>query len=83
MIALIKTTNTTDIIAEPFPQWLDPVAFSVFDCYGYALCENYTPIEDGTPRFTFSTREITNPYKQNEDDPDTITQRIATQEATE
>ena len=78
MIALIKTTGTTDIISDPIPDWIDITAFSVFNCYGYALCEDYHPQGDNALRFTFSTREITNPYKQSEDDPDTITQRIAT-----
>ena len=77
MIALIKTTDPTDIICEPFPAWLDPIAFCIFDCYGYALCD-YTPPEEGiTPTFEFSTKEIGNPYKQSEDDPDTVQLRTA------
>ena len=78
MIALIKTTDPTDIIYEPFPAWLDPVAFAIFDCYGYALCNNYVPPEDETiPSFTFSEKEIVNPYKQSEDDPEKVMIRIA------
>lgn len=78
MIALIKTTDTSDIICEPFPKWLDPIAFCVFDCYSYAACANYEPPAEGESRsFEFSTREIENPYKQSEEDPDKITMRIA------
>ena len=78
MIALIKTTDPSDMIVEPFPAWLDPVAFAIFDCYGYALCNNYEPPQDDTvPTFEFSTKEIGNPYKQSEDDPDTVQLRIA------
>ena len=81
MIALIKNDkNGLDILC-PIPEWVDTIAFSVFDCYGYALCDNYVPSEDDTiPIFEFSTKEIENPYKINDDDPATVTQRIATQE---
>ena len=71
MIALIKTTDTTDIICEPFPQWLDPVAFAIFDCYGYAICSDYqVPAEGETQNFTFGRRKVKNPYKQSEEDTD-------------
>lgn len=84
MKALIKIKDSTDIIAEPFPAWLDPVAFSVFDCYGYALCEEFTPKPDEIPAYTaqdfeFGTAEIPNPFKQSEDDPDTVLRHIARQ----
>ena len=82
MKALIKISDPTDIIAEPFPDWLDPVAFSVFDCYGYAFCEEYTPKPDESPTepdFEFGTAEIPNPFKQSEDDPDTVLRHIARQ----
>ena len=80
MIALIKTTDPTDMIIEPFPEWLDPVAYAIYDCYGYALCNNYEPPQDDTvPKFEFSTMEIVNPYRQEEDDPEKVMQRVATQ----
>lgn len=81
MIALIKNDkNGLDIISEPIPEWIDPVAFAIFDCYDYSLCADYRPPQDETePQFTFSTKVIKNPYKQNEDDPETIDMRIATQ----
>jgi hypothetical protein len=80
MIALIKNDkNGLDILC-PIPEWVDAIAFSVFDCYGYSLCAEYTePNEDTIPQFEFSTREIENPYRQSEDDPATVIQRIATQ----
>ena len=79
MIALIKITKEGIDIIQPIPEWIDPIAFSVFDCYGYALCENYEQIEEPTATdFDFSAREIENPYKQSEEDPETVTQRIAT-----
>lgn len=84
MKALIKIKDPTDIIAEPFPKWLDPVAFSVFECYGYAYCAEYTPKPDESPTeqvFEFGTAEIPNPFKQSEDDPDTVLQHIARQVA--
>lgn len=85
MKALIKINDPSDIIAEPFPAWLDPVAFSVFDCYGYALCEEFTPKPDESAYaeqdFEFSTAEIPNPFKQSEDDPDTVLRHIARQVA--
>jgi len=83
IIALVKLTDATDIILEPFPAWLDPVAFSVFDCYGYAYCEDLTPKSDDSPfteqDFEFGTEEIPNPYKQSKDDPDTVLRHIARQ----
>ena len=80
MIALVKNDKYgLNIITEPFDDWIDPIAFSVFDCYGYALCENYEQIEEPTATdFDFSAREIENPYRQSDEDPDTVTQRIAT-----
>lgn len=80
MKALIKNDkHGLDIIEEPFDDWIDQIAFSVFDCYGYALCENYEQIEELTADdFDFSAREIENPYKQSDEDPETVTQRIAT-----
>ena len=80
MITLIKSTDTTDIIHEPFPSWIDPLAFSIFDCYGYSLCENYNPGPEGyVPRFEFREREIPNPYRKDPEDPVTVKQRIAIQ----
>ena len=77
--ALVKMNHSKPDIIYPIPEWVDPVAFSIFDCYGYALCENYEQIEEPTADdFDFSAREIKNPYKQSEEDPDTVTQRIAT-----
>ena len=80
MIALIKNDkNGLDILC-PIPDWVDAIAFSVFDCYGYSLCADYVqPEEDMIPEFSFSTKEIANPYRQSEDDPETVTLRIATQ----
>ena len=77
MIALIKTTDPNDMIVEPFPEWVDPVAFAIFDCYGYAICSNYEPQDDTVPQFEFSTKEIANPYKHSEKDPNTVQLRIA------
>ena len=84
--ALIKKNGDgMTIIPEPYPASVDEIAYSILDCYGYSLCENYTePIvifgqEYTPPQFEFSTREIENPYRQSEDDPETVTQRIATQ----
>lgn len=80
MIALIKQDkNGLDILC-PIPEWVDAIAFSIFDCYGYALCPEYTEPENETiPEFKFGTREIENPYRQNEDDPETVTIRTAVQ----
>ena len=80
MIALIKQDkHGTDILC-PIPEWVDAIAFSIFDCYGYSLCADYnTPQDDTIPTFEFGTKEIENPYRQSEDDPETVTQRIATQ----
>ena len=76
MITLVK--SETDVITEPFPEWIDPIAFCVFECYGYAACVNYEPPAEGESRsFEFSTREIENPFKKNEEDPDTVLMRIA------
>lgn len=78
MIALIKNDkHGLDVISEPIPEWIDPVAFAIFDCYGYSLCEEYTKCDD--PKFEFSMKEITNPYRQSENDPENVMQRIATQ----
>lgn len=78
MIALIKTTDPTDMILEPFPAWIDPIAFCIFDCYGYSYCENYTPKEELTIYdFEFYTVDIINPFKETEDDPDIVKQRLA------
>ena len=78
MKALIKSTDKgMTIITEPFPAWLDPVAFSVFDCYGYAYCAEYDA--EGGDTFTFEKNEIPNPFKQSEDDPDTVLRHIARQ----
>ena len=77
MKALIKISDPTDIIAEPFPDWLDPVAFSVFDCYGYAFCEEYDA-ENGDV-FTFEEKEIVNPFRENDDDPETVVRHFAHQ----
>lgn len=81
MIALIKQDkNGLEIISEPIPEWIDPVAFAIFDCYGYSLCADYRPPQDETkPQLTFSTKIIKNPYKENEDDPETVTLKIAAQ----
>jgi hypothetical protein len=80
MIALIKNDNHGLDILCPIPEWVNAIAFSVFDCYGYALCADYTaPEDDIVPQFEFSTKEIENPWRQGEDDPATVTQRIATQ----
>ena len=54
MKALIKISDPTDIIAEPFPDWLDPVAFSVFDCYAYAFCSEYDPEKETEIVFSVS-----------------------------
>lgn len=84
MIALIKNNkNGLDILC-PIPEWVDPVAFSIFDCYGYSLCADYTPPAQDTkekiiPQFTFSTEVIKNPYRQSDDDPETVIQRTARQ----
>lgn len=80
MIALIKQDkNGLDILC-PIPEWVDAIAFAVFDCYGYSLCPEYDPPEDETiPEFEFSTKEIANPFKQSEDDPDFVTIRMAMQ----
>lgn len=73
--ALVKMNHNEPDIIYPIPEWVDPVAFSVFDCYGYSLCENFVPFEDETlMKFEFSTREIPNPYGEG-----TVIQRIATQ----
>ena len=77
MKALIKISDPHDIIAEPFPDWLDPVAFSVFDCYGYAYCEEYDP-ENGDV-FAFEEKETANPFRENEDDPETVIRHFAHQ----
>ena len=77
MIALIKEDKNGLDIMYPIPDWVDPIAFSVFDCYGYSLCENYEVTEE--PEFEFITVKIVNPYKESEDDPDYVTQRLATQ----
>ena len=80
MIALIKQDNNGLDILCPIPEWVDAIAFSVFDCYGYSLCADYTTPEDETvPQFEFSTREIENPYRQSEDDPETVILRTAVQ----
>lgn len=80
MIALIKNDKHGLDILCPIPEWIDPIAFSIFDCYGYSLCADYQAPQDETvPTFEFSTKEIENPYRQSEDDPETVTQRIATQ----
>lgn len=81
MKALIKINDPADVILEPFPDWLDPVAFSVFDCYGYAYCADLTPKPDEYTEqdFEFGTAEIPNPFKQSEDDPDTVLRHIARQ----
>ena len=78
MIALIRQHNNgyTEIMTD-IPEWADATAFSIFDCYGYSLCEEYTECDE--PRFEFGTREIANPYRQSEDDPETVIQRIARQ----
>ena len=80
MIALIKhDKNELDILC-PIPEWVDAIAFSIFDCYGYSLCADYQAPEDETiPQFEFGTREIKNPYKQSEDDPETVILRTAVQ----
>ena len=80
MIALIKNDkNGLDILC-PIPEWIDPIAFSVFDCYGYSLCADYTaPMDETVPQFEFSTKEIDNPYRQSEDDPATVILRTAVQ----
>jgi hypothetical protein len=80
MIALIKNDkNELDILC-PIPEWVDPMAFSIFDCYGYSYCANYNvPVNDAVPVFEFRTQTIANPYKESEEDPETVTQRIATQ----
>lgn len=78
MIALIKQDkHGLEIIPEPIPEWIDPVAFAIFDCYGYSLCEEYTECDE--PRFEFGTREIANPYRESDDDPETVIQRTARQ----
>lgn len=74
MKALIKDTQ---IMQEPFIDWIDPIAFAVFDCYGYALCMDYTPCDD--PQFEFFTREIDNPFKDRDEDPEKILIRLARQ----
>lgn len=80
MIALIKNDNHGLDILCPIPEWVDAVAFSIFDCYGYSLCTDYQAPEDETvPQFEFNTREIENPYKQSEDDPATVILRTAVQ----
>ena len=80
MIALIKNDKHGLDILCPIPEWVDAIAFSVFDCYGYSLCADYTAPEDETvPQFEFSTREIENPYRQSEDDPVTLILRTAVQ----
>lgn len=78
MIALIKITKEGIDIIQPIPEWIDPIAFSVFDCYGYALCEDlWLDVDDVTEDVLyFNTREIPNPYRQSENDPETVTQRI-------
>ena len=78
MEALIKndTRGRMDLLC-PIPEWADATAFSVFDCYGYSLCEEYTECDE--PRFEFGTREIANPYRQSEKDPETVIQRTARQ----
>ena len=77
MIALVKNGIFGLDIIYPIPDWVDPIAFSVFDCYGYSLCENYEITEE--PEFEFTTAEIVNPYKETEHDPEFVTQRLATQ----
>ena len=77
MKALIKINDPTDIIAEPFPAWLDPVAFSVFDCYGYAFCSEYDPEKES--EIVFSEREIENPFRSSDEDPAVVTLHIAEQ----
>ena len=81
MIALIKIDKSGILdILHPIPDWVDPLAFAIFDCYGYSLCADYTPPADDTiPAFGFSTKKIENPFRHNEDDPETVTLRIATQ----
>ena len=80
MIALIKSDKHGLDILCPIPEWVDAIAFSVFDCYGYSLCADYHAPEDETvPQFEFSTREIENPYRQNKDDPETVILRTAVQ----
>ena len=80
MIALIKQDDRGLDILCPIPEWVDPIAFSIFDCYGYSYCANYNvPANDAVPVFGFQTQEIPNPYKESGDDPETVTQRIAIQ----
>ena len=81
MKALIRIKDSTDIITEPFPDWLDPVAFSVFDCYGYAACNDYVaPDPEAEPaRFTFEEKEIANPFRKDDDDPATVIRHFAHQ----
>ena len=80
MIALIRQDKHGLDILCPIPEWVDAIAFSVFDCYGYSLCADYQAPEDETvPQFEFSTREIENPYRQSEDDPATVILRTAVQ----
>ena len=74
MKALIKQN---EIIPESsWPEWLDPVAFAVFDCYGYYLCPDCP--EDADPeQFEFKSVKIKNPYHESDDDPETVTLRTA------
>ena len=80
--ALIKITDDgTTIIPQPYPQYVDELAYAIFDCYGYHLCMDYTSTEDDQhiPSFDLYEREIDNPYKQSEDDPDKVIIRMAAQ----
>ena len=79
MIALVKNNKNGYDIIYPIPDWIDVLAFTIFDCYGYSLCTNYHTVEGKKPEFYFDTREINNPYKEHEDDPETVLQRIAVQ----
>ena len=80
MIALIKQDKHGLDILCPIPEWVDAIAFSIYDCYGYALCADYTaPQDDTVPQFVFSTKEIENPYRQSEEDPATVILRTAVQ----
>lgn len=76
-LCLVKEKDPTDII-YPIPDWIDPFAYSIFDCYGYSICDNYREPQDGEiPQFVFSNRIIENPYRQSDEDPETVIQRIA------